>query len=98
MKKYFDTGFSMEDLKDVVTRMNKKENKKSFCVCTAIITAVLLAVIAATVYCLKKKMEDDYDEDWDCDWDNLDEEDCDCGDDCCCTDKDVDTSIKVEKL
>ena len=45
------------------------------------------------VYLLKNKMnEDEFDEDWDTDWDDLEE------DDCCCTDKDVDTSVKVEKL
>lgn len=97
MKKYFDGSTSLEDLKDAVLRIQKKEDKKAFYVYISIVTAVLLATIFGVIYLLREKMEDEYDEDWDCDWDEYDDDGC-CDDDCCCTDKDVDTSVKVEKL
>ena len=40
--------------------------------------------------------DDEYEEDWDYDWDDLDDEFCE-DDECCCTDKDVDDSVKVEQ-
>ena len=66
----------------------KREKTKEHCI------FLLLATLIAVVYLLKNKMNDDedFDEDWDTDWDDFDENDC------CCTDKDVDTSVKVEKL
>ncbi len=98
MKKYFDGSTSLEDLKDAVLKIQKKQDKKAFYAFIAIVTTVLLATVLGVVYLLKRKMEDDYDEDWDCcDWDEFEEDECGDGE-CCCTDKDVDTSVKVEKL
>lgn len=95
MKKYFDGSTSMEDLKDAIKHMQKKEDKRAFYVFIGLVTMFLVATVIGVVYVLKKKMDDEYDEDWDCDWDDFDDE---CDDECCCTDKDVDTSVKVEKL
>ena len=97
MKKYFEGNTSLEDLKDAIFSIQKREDKRGLYIFIAIITTVLIATIIGIVYLLKNKMEDDYDEDWDCDWDDFDEQCCD-DEGCHCTDKDVDTSVKVEKL
>ena len=55
-----------------------------------------LFVLERSVEELKTRMDDEYEEDWDYDWDDLDDEFCE-DDECCCTDKDVDDSVKVEQ-
>lgn len=94
MKKYLENNTSLEDIKEAIRGIQKREDKRGLYIFIAIVTAILVATLIAVVYVLKNKMndEDDFDEDWDTDWDDFDE------DDCCCTDKDVDTSVKVEKL
>ena len=95
MKKFMENATSMDDLKNAIVDLQKREDKKGFYIFIAIITALLIATLCMVVCFLKKKMNDDYDEDWDCDWDDDSAEN---DFDCCCTDKDVDTSVKVEKL
>ncbi|MCI8630466.1 MAG: hypothetical protein HFE57_13430 [Firmicutes bacterium] len=94
MKKYLESNTSLEDIKAAIRGIQKREDKRALYIFIAIVTAVLVAILIAVVYLLKNKMNDDedFDEDWDTDWDDFDENDC------CCTDKDVDTSVKVEKL
>ena len=71
------------------------EDKKTLFAVIALVTAVLIAVTVGVVYLLKTKMDDEYEEDWDYDWDDLEDDFCD--DECCCTDNDVDDSVKVEQ-
>mgnify|MGYP005774382605 CR=1 FL=1 len=97
MKKYFEGNTSLEDLKDAIRGIQKREDKRGLYIFIAIVTAILIAAVIGVVCLLKNKMADDYDEDWDCDWDDFEDECCD-DSDCHCTDKDVDTSVKVEKL
>lgn len=98
MKKYFEVKPSFEDLKDkIVVLHNDRDDKKTVFIVLAIIAAVLAAVALGVVYLLKTKMDDEYDEDWDYDWDDLEDEYCN-EDDCCCTDKDVNDSVKVEQI
>lgn len=94
MKKYLESNTSLEDIKAAIRSIQKREDKRALYIFIAIVTAILVATLIAVVYLLKNKMNDDedFDEDWDTDWDDFDENDC------CCTDKDVDTSVKVEKL
>ena len=72
------------------------EDRKTLIAVIALVAAVLIAVTAGVVYLLKTRMDDEYEEDWDYDWDDLDDEFCE-DDECCCTDKDVDDSVKVEQ-
>ncbi|WMI81707.1 hypothetical protein [Anaerotignum sp. MB30-C6] len=98
MKKYFEMKPSFEDLKDrIVVLHNDRDDKKTVFIVLGIIAAVLAVVALTVVYLLKTKMDDEYDEDWDFDWDSLEDEYCN-EDDCCCTDKDVDASVKVEQI
>lgn len=98
MKKYFEVKPNFEDLKDrIVVLHNGHDDKKTVFIVLAIIAAVLAAVALGVVYLLKTKMDDEYDEDWDYDWDDLEDEYCN-EDDCCCTDKDVNDSVKVEQI
>lgn len=105
MKKCFGAthGFDMDGLRNRIVVLKEKDNKKMLFAAIALVTAVLVAVTAGVVYLLKTKMDDEYEEDWDYDWDDEDECDCGCADeevceeDCCCTDKDVDHSVKVEQ-
>ena len=94
MKKYLESNTSLEDIKAAIRGIQKREDKRALYIFITIVTAVLVAILIAVVYLLKNKMNDDedFDEDWDTDWDDFDENDC------CCTDKDVGTSVKVEKL
>ncbi|AMJ42055.1 MULTISPECIES: hypothetical protein [Anaerotignum] len=98
MKKYFELKPSFEDLKDKIVVLHKEDDeKKTLFIVLAVLAAVLAVVALGVVYLLKTKMDDEYDEDWDYDWDDLEDEYCN-EDDCCCTDKDVDDSVKVEKV
>ena len=101
MKKYFEVKPSLGDLKEKIIVLNEREDRKTTFIILAVITAALAVLAFGVIYLLKSKMDDDYDEDWDYDWDDLDDECCDgeCGEDeCCCTDKDVDDSVKVEQV
>ena len=64
-------------------------------------TAALGAIAASAYYFLWKKdaeADDDFDEDWDYDWDDMEDEFCEDNGECCCTDSDVDDSVKVEQV
>jgi hypothetical protein len=97
MKKYFEAP-ALDGLKERIIILKDGEDKKTLFAVIALVAAVLVAVAVGVVYLMKTKMDDEYEEDWDYDWDDLDddfltEDDCDC----CCTDKDVDDSVKVEQ-
>lgn len=96
MKKYLDGSTSMEDLKDMLLNIQKKEDKKAFYIFVALVGAIFVAVTIGVVVMLKKKMDADYDEDWECDWDDFDEDEFE--GECRCTDRDVDHSVKVEHI
>lgn len=102
MKKYFEVKPSFEDWKDKIVVMQNRDDKKTLFIVLTVIAAVLAVVALGVVYLLKTKMDDEYDEEWDYDWDDLEDEYCnedDCNEgDCCCTDKDVDKSVKVEQI
>lgn len=95
MKKYFELKPSFSDLKEKVVVLQDKEDKKNILLILAVVTAVLAAITLGVVYLMKTRMDEEYDEDWDYDWDDLEDE-C-CGDECSCTDSDVDDSVKVEQ-
>ena len=90
MKKYFEATPNLDGLKEKIIVLKDGEDRKTLIAVIALVTAVLIAVTAGVVYLLKTRMDDEYEEDWDYDWDDLDDE-------CCCTDKDVDDSVKVEQ-
>lgn len=96
MKKYFEVRPSFDDWKDKMVILQDRDHKKCIWALIAIAVAVV-AVVAGAVYLMKTKMDDDYDEDWDYDWDDLDDECFDDEETCCCTDHDVDDSVKVEQ-
>ena len=93
MKKYFEATPNLDGLKEKIIVLKDGEDRKTLIAVIALVTAVLIAVTAGVVYLLKTRMDDEYEEDWDYDWDDLDDEFCE-DDECCCTDKDVDNSVK----
>lgn len=99
MKKYFEATPNFDGLKERIIVLRENEDKKTLFAVIALVAVVVLAVTAGVVYLLKTKMDDEYEEEWDYDWDDLDEDDFEDFDDCecCCTDKDVDDSVKVEQ-
>lgn len=99
MKKYFEVRPGFEDLKDRIVVLRDDNDKKTLIAVIAVITAVLVAVTAGIVYLLKTRMDDEFDDDWDYDWDDMEDEFCEdtCDGECCCTDNDVDASVKVEQ-
>ncbi len=98
MRKYFELKPGFEDLKDRIVVLHKDDDeKKTLFFVMAVLAAVLAVVALGVIYLLKTKMEDEYDGDWDYDWDDLEDEYCN-EDDCCCTDTDVDASVKVEQI
>ena len=94
MKKYFEATPNLDGLKEKIIVLKDGEDRKTLIAVIALVAAVLIAVTAGVVYLLKTRMDDEYEEDWDYDWDDLDDEFCE-DDECCCTDKDVDNSVKV---
>lgn len=96
MKKYFEATPNLDGLKEKIIVLKDGEDRKILIAVIALVAAVLIAVTAGVVYLLKTRMDDEYEEDWDYDWDDLDDEFCE-DDECCCTDKDVDDSVKVEQ-
>lgn len=100
MKKYFEATPNFDGLKERIIVLKESEDKKTLFAVVALVAVLLVAMTAGVVYLLKTKMDDEYEEDWDYDWDDLDDEDFEDFDecDCCCTDKDVDDSVKVEQV
>lgn len=97
MKKYFEATPNLDGFEGKNYRSERQgEDRKTLIAVIALVAAVLIAVTAGVVYLLKTRMDDEYEEDWDYDWDDLDDEFCE-DDECCCTDKDVDDSVKVEQ-
>ena len=96
MKKYFEATPNLDGLKEKIIVLKDGEDRKTLIAVIALVAAVLIAVTAGVVYLLKTRMDDEYEEDWDYDWDDLDDEFCE-DDECCCTDTDVDDSVKVEQ-
>ena len=71
----------------------KEEENRSKLVCIIVVGAVLLTILTIGVVCfIKKKYDEECLDDWDEDWDDEDE----CDGECCCTDSDVDDSVKVK--
>jgi hypothetical protein len=99
MKKYFEATPNFDGLKERIIVLKENDDKKTMYAVIALAAAVLIALTAGIVYLLKTKMDDEYEEDWDYDWDDLEDEfegfD---EEECCCTDKDVDDSVKVEQV
>ena len=81
MKKYFEATPNLDGLKEKIIVLKDGEDRKTLIAVIALVTAVLIAVTAGVVYLLKTRMDDEFCED----------------DECCCTDKDVDDSVKVEQ-
>ena len=81
MKKYFEATPNLDGLKEKIIVLKDGEDRKTLIAVIALVAAVLIAVTAGGVYLLKTRMDDEFCED----------------DECCCTDKDVDDSVKVEQ-
>ena len=94
--KFHEATPNLDGLKEKIIVLKDGEDRKTLIAVIALVAAVLIAVTAGVVYLLKTRMDDEYEEDWDYDWDDLDDEFCE-DDECCCTDKDVDNSVKVEQ-
>ena len=98
MKKYFEATPNFDGLKERIIILKDGEDKKTLFAVIALVSEVLIAVTVGVVYLLKTKMDDEYEEDWDYDWDDLEDEFCEDDEcECCCTDSDVDDSVKVEQ-
>ena len=96
MRKYFDA----DGLRDRIIVLKDGDDKKPLYILIAIVALALIAVAFGVVYLLNNKMEDDYEDEWDYDWDDEEEDEKDEAADaeCCCTDTDVDDSVKIEQL
>ena len=98
MKKCFEVRPGFGDLKERIVVLKDETDKKTLFAVIAIVAAVMIAVTAGVIYLLKTRMDDDFDEDWDYDWDDMEDEFCEDNSECCCTDSDVDDSVKVEQV
>ena len=98
MKKCFEVRPGFDDLKERIVVLKDETDKKTLFAVIAIVAAVMIAVTAGVIYLLKTRMDDDFDEDWDYDWDDMEDHFCEDNGECCCTDSDVDDSVKVEQV
>ena len=106
MKRIFDNDLSIGDLKDAILDLrHHQEDKKTLYIFVGVIVTLLIATVIGVAWLIKSKRdEEDFEDEWDCDWDDEDFEHeysnahDENTDDCCCTDNDVDTSVKVEKI
>ena len=94
MKKCFEVRPGFDDLKERIVVLKDETDKKTLFAVIAIVAAVMIAVTAGVIYLLKTRMDDDFDEDWD----DMEDEFCEDNGECCCTDSDVDDSVKVEQV
>ena len=91
-------NFTPSDIKAYVAAMKEEENRGKLITIIAI-GAVIIGLLTVGIVYLIKNNDDEYDE-WD-DWDDdndSDEYEEDADGECCCTDKDVDKSVKVEPI
>lgn len=101
MKRFKDSELSFSDLKNAIGEIKKSQDKKNFYIFIGITVTLLTAIIAAIIWFSQKETEAD--DDWEDDWEDEDfegyddEQECN-ENECCCTDKDIDKSVKVEKL
>ncbi len=98
MQKCFEVRPGFGDLKERIVVLKDETDKKTLFAVIAIVAAVMIAVTAGVIYLLKTRMDDDFDEYWDYDWDDMEDEFCEDNGECCCTDSDVDDSVKVEQV
>ena len=94
MKKCFEVRPGFDDLKERIVVLKDETDKKTLFAVIAIVAAVMIAVTAGVIYLLKTRMDDDLDYDWD----DMEDEFCEDNGECCCTDSDVDDSVKVEQV
>ena len=59
MKKYLENNTSLEDIKEAIRGIQKREDKRGLYIFIAIVTAILVATLIVVVYLLKNKMNDD---------------------------------------
>lgn len=91
-------SLTTSDIKAYIAAMKEEENRGKL-ITAIVISVVIIGLLAAgIVYLIKTRSEDDDYEEWD-DWDDdNDADEYECSDECCCTDKDVDKSVKVEPI
>ena len=100
MKKLVENNYNFEDLRKIIRDLKERDDKRNIIIFAIGITAVLIFLGVIITLALKKK-KDNFTDDWD-DWEDWEDENEeyneDCEEECCCTDKDVDTSVKVETI
>lgn len=92
-------NLSPSDFKSYITGLKDEENKQKLVTIIVICSFVIGILVVGVVYLIKSRGCDcgyDYDDEWDDD-ECCDDECCD-DDECCCTDRDVDKSVKVKKI
>lgn len=102
MKRFADIS-SFEDLKNSLAAVQKRDDNKAMYIFAGVVCLAIVAAAIAIIYFVKRNADDDiYADDWDDDWDediNFYSDGSACADgECCCSDSDVDKSVKVEKL
>lgn len=91
------------ELKAYIAGLKEEENRKKL-ICLVVAGAVIIALlVVGIVLIVKNKCDDDWDDEWDDDWDDddFDEDEAEADNlsgECCCTDSDVDDSVKVKKF
>ena len=105
MRRYFDDPGVVDFFRNFDIR--KKMDDKGKYIFIGIMIAVFVLAGIGVYWLIKKRLEDDYTEDWDDDeWEDdfaedmeeLFPEDKYDANDCSCSDKDVDNSVKVENI
>ncbi|MEA4815663.1 MAG: hypothetical protein VB120_02250 [Lachnospiraceae bacterium] len=89
---------SVEELKKAIQEAKKGENKIAMFIFGGLIIILLFAAVSGIVWLIRSNCHKNHD-DWDMDdWDEDYDEDWDMEEECCCTDEDVDDSVKVKKF
>ena len=101
MRKYFDDPGFVDFFRKFDLREKSEERGRYIFV--GIMIAIFVFAGIGIYFLIKKRLEDDYLEDWDDDeWEDDFEEDMEDlfshEGGCCCSDKDVDKSVKVEQI
>lgn len=93
-------SFTPSDIKAYVAAMKEEENRGKLITIIAIGAVIIGLLTVGIIYLIKNRNDDDEYDEWD-DWDDdndSDEYEEDADGECCCTDKDVDKSVKVEPI
>ena len=94
MKRLMTNDLSLEELKYALKSIGDDDKKRLYVLIGVL--AALLAVTAGVIFwVMKKRAQEEEFDDLEYDWD---EDDTDESEDCCCSEKDLDKSVKVENF